>query len=634
MEPLESALETHFGHSSFRPLQREIIESSLGGLPTLAILPTGGGKSLTYQLPALLLEGVSIVISPLLSLIEDQTQELRNKGIAVARYDSTQDRFQKRKTLELLEKGEAKLFYTSPESLASPELLKALKTQKIAVVAIDEAHCISEWGHSFRPSYLFLPKIVRSLKPHSVLALTATATKKTASEIRKLFRIKTAQQFQSSHYRENLQFKVTPVSSDQRDHALLAGLSSDQRLPAIVYAMRQEDCERIAALLNRNGHSVRSYHAGLSNKARIQIQDDFLHDRVSIIVATIAFGMGVDKANIRSVIHYHLPKSPEGWMQESGRAGRDGKQSLCQLLACGDDLVPLENFIYAKEVHPSTMERFLKSLRSQGNKIQLSPYQTRLQYDFLVSTLDVLLAKLEVRGHLQFTGSEWRYIRAWPVTGKQLDLQSFPRKIRLALESIFALKDRYDSHQSEEEYGVKSSKLWEALGQLRDAGEIIYKPSGWLWNYKLKKELTDSAIQDLLVDFTQQVENGLNKVRAVEKIATTRSCIPSQLAQWFGEKLEASCGHCSSCIGVKRPRKLPSTSEDVLSHTELSAVKEFLTNHSKRFHNAQQLTRFLCGIPTPYLRHYFLHQKSEYGMLSQLPYSDVNAYAKALLGES
>ncbi|MGJ8674188.1 RecQ family ATP-dependent DNA helicase [Rubritalea sp.] len=630
-DSLDCALSTHFGHTQFRALQREIIESVLLGQPTLAILPTGGGKSLTYQLPALLLDGLSIVISPLLSLIQDQTQELERKGIAVARYDSTQSFEQKRDTLKRIESGAVNLFYTSPESLALPELLKTLKSQDIALVAIDEAHCISEWGHSFRPSYLFLPKIVRSLEPHAVLALTATATKKTASDIRKLFRIKTAQQFQNSHFRENLHFKISPVNADNRDQALLDSLENEGRLPAIVYAMRQEDCERVAALLSTNGFNVRSYHAGLTNNARVRIQDAFLHDEIDIVVATIAFGMGVDKPNIRTVIHYHLPKSPEGWMQESGRAGRDGLKSICQLLACGDDLISLENFIYAKEVKPIALERFLKSLSAQGSRAQISPYQSRIQYDFLVSTLDVLMAKLAVSGHLKFTGSQWRHIRAWPVTGKRVDLTSYPAKMRSALECIFSLGDRYDTFEVETEFGIKEKKLWETLHDLRDSDDIVYKPSGWLWNYKVAKPIDEAVLNELLDDLSSQFENGISKVRAVEKIATSRACIPSQLAAWFGEKLSTPCGNCSSCLKGKRMRSLPVSNKESITDEELERIQSLLSKPKQRLHSKQQLTRFLCGIPSPYIRHYFLHKKNEFGMLSHLPYPDVHAYATALL---
>ena len=458
-DDLTNALQKHFKHTSFRPLQREIIESVLSGAPTLAVLPTGGGKSLTYQLPALLLDGVTVVISPLISLIQDQTQELLRKGIAVGWIDSTLTSEARFHQLRELRHGDIKIFYTSPESLANPELNNILKSLDISLVAIDEAHCISDWGHSFRPSYLYLPKLVRALKPNAVLALTATATRKTASEIRKLFRIKTANQFNASHKRANLQFKVHPCQASEKDAAMTSALEAPDRLPAIVYAMRQEQCEQIAHTLSRHGFKARSYHAGLNTKARAQIQNAFLNNEIEIVVATIAFGMGVDKPNIRSVIHYHLPKSPEGWMQESGRAGRDGKDSLCLLLACGDDLIPLENFIHAKEVRPAPLEKLLDSLYSQGAKAQISPYQSRVLHDINVSTFEVLLARLEVAGHIKFISSSWRHIWSWKVAGKRLDLTSYPQKLRLALQHIFSLGERYDTFDVEGEFGVKPATL-------------------------------------------------------------------------------------------------------------------------------------------------------------------------------
>jgi ATP-dependent DNA helicase RecQ len=612
-------------------LQREIIESVLSGSPTLAILPTGGGKSFTYQLPALVLDGVCVVISPLLSLIEDQTQELERKGIPVARYDSTLCFHEKRETLKRLDEGEVEIFYTSPESLSNPELLKSLKTLSISLVAIDEAHCISEWGHSFRPSYLYLPKLVRSLKPRATLALTATATRKTASSIRKLFKIKTAQQFQSSHFRENLHFNVIPVLPKEKDTELLKQVENSEQLPAIVYVMRQEDCEKVAAMLSAHGHKARSYHAGLSNTSRIAIQSAFLSDEIDIIVATIAFGMGVDKPNIRSVIHYHLPKSPEGWMQESGRAGRDGDKSQCTLLASGDDIIPLENFAYAKEMEVDTLTGFLTSLRSQGNRIQLSPYQTRLQYDFMSSTFDVLMAKLEVSGHLKFISSEWRYIRAWPVAGKQLDLTGFTKKQQRALDAIFQMRDRYDTHQSQEDFQLSPKLLWKALIELRDSDDIVYKPSGWLWNYQSKKPLDESTIDALTSEASQQLETTLTKAHTVTKIATSKTCIPLALSKWFGETLNQPCGHCSACLGKHTKRKLPTSSAKEPTDTELHSIKELLRTNSRRLTSIQLLTRFLCGIPSQAIRHYYLHQKAEFGLLKHLPFETVRAYATVLL---
>lgn len=632
-DDLTNALQQHFKHRSFRPLQREIIESVLSGAPTLAILPTGGGKSLTYQLPALLLEGVTVIISPLISLIQDQTQELLRKGLPVGWIDSTLSREDRQQQLRELRQGKVKLFYTSPESLANPELNHILKSLEISLVAIDEAHCISDWGHSFRPSYLYLPKLIRALNPCSILALTATATRKTAAEIRKLFRIKTAHQFSTSHKRANLKFRIIPCQASEKDAAMITALEGPERLPAIVYAMRQEQCEQVAHTLSQHGFKARSYHAGLHTKARAQIQNAFLNDEIDIVVATIAFGMGVDKPNIRSVIHYHLPKSPEGWMQESGRAGRDGKDSLCLLLACGDDLIPLENFIHAKEIRQKPLENLLQSLYSQGAKAEISPYHSRLQHDIQVSTFEILLARLEVAGHINYLGSKWRYIWSWPVAGRRLDLDSFPKKITSALQHIFSLGERYDTFDSEQDFGIKTAKLWEILYELRDQSDIVFKPSGWLWRYQIKKPKIDlsSILSPLLQSLTDQCQTDMDKLNQVESIATSRACIPNRLALWFGEKSSAPCGCCSSCLKEKRPSQLPRSKVEELTDAQLETIQDLLDSPKKRLRSNQQLTRFLCGIQTPYMRHFWLNRKSSFGMLSQHSYLDVHAYAKALL---
>lgn len=632
-ERLTQALQKHFGHQSFRPQQREIITSIIQGNPTLAILPTGGGKSLTYQLPALLLDGVTLVISPLLSLIKDQTHALEQKGIAVGKLDSTLSNSEKRDQLARLERGEVKLFYTSPESLAQPQLKKILQQLAIALVAVDEAHCISEWGHSFRPAYLYLPKIIRQLKARSFLALTATATRKTASEIRKAFRVKVANQFSTSHRRPNLHYCIIPCLAEDKKQQLLRAFSEEGRVPAVVYVMRQQDCEDVAYFLSQNGFTARSYHAGMNYNARSRVQDSFLDDKIDIVVATIAFGMGVDKPNIRSVIHYHLPKSPEGWLQESGRAGRDGLDAQCLLLACGDDLIPLNNFIHTKQMSHATIKSLLTNIFNQAPLAQLSPYHTRLQHDIQSSTLEVLLARLEITGLLRYLDSSWRYIRAWPLTGHQLTVTSFSKKIQLALLHIFAQDERYDTFRSEQEFGVSTKRLWQALYQLRDSNDLYFKPSGWLWNYRVPKHkmTVDEVIHSFYQTHLEQAQQESSKLEEVKRIATSRSCIPRQLSLWLGEKGTSDCGHCSSCLSHKRPKKLPTSHVGSLSKSDLVLIHTMANSEHPRFRSNRQLSHFLCGIPSPYIRHFRLYSKSAYGKLSSFSYDEVLAQVRVTL---
>lgn len=542
-------------------------------------------------------------------------------------------REQREASLTAIMSGEIKLFYTSPESLANPELLDRLKRCQISLVAIDEAHCISEWGHSFRPSYLYLPKIIRSLKPEVVLALTATATRKTASDIRKLFKIKQASQFTSSHQRPNLSFRITPALPDEKNSHLLETLSEKARLPAVVYVMRQEQCEEVAHFLTSNQIKARSYHAGLNNAARSKIQDEFLADEIEVVVATIAFGMGVDKPNIRTVVHYHLPKSPEGWMQESGRAGRDGQPSLCQLLACQDDTIPLRNFSEAKRISKLTLSNLLKHLYSQGKIAQISPYHVRVQHDIQTSVLDIALAHLEIKGHIKYKDSSWRYVKAYPLYGHSDDLSSYLSKVRKALQHILSLDDRYDTHQSSEDFAIPTATLWKHLDSLQLSGAYKIIKSGWLWHFAIKKPETDTeaVATELFATLNFQRDQEIAKLAQVVKIATSSACIPNQLAKWFGEQAGDPCGQCSSCLGEKRLRKLPRTKLRDLSNSQISTIHELVAHPKKRFKTNQHLTRFLCGIASPYLRHYWLNRHRHFGLLTDYPYDDILAHVRASL---
>jgi len=274
------------------------------------VFPTGGGKSLCYQLPALLLDGITLVVSPLIALMKDQVDALRAKGIAAARLDSTLEREEYEKVLASLGDGTLKLLYVAPERLSNEGFRAKLKKLEIALVAIDEAHCISEWGHNFRPDYLKLAKLCRDLKVPRVLCLTATATPGVAKDIRKGFKIAAKDLVQLSFHRPNLDLKVTPLPDAERKPHLLERLRQSEGA-AVVYVTLQQTAEEVSTYLQKNGIASRAYHAGLPDEFRASAQEDFMAGRTRVIVATIAFGMGIDKADIRAVYHYNLPKSLE-----------------------------------------------------------------------------------------------------------------------------------------------------------------------------------------------------------------------------------------------------------------------------------------------------------------------------------
>ena len=338
-------LKTVFGYDEFRPLQKDIITNVLKGHDTLAVMPTGGGKSLCYQLPALIMQGITIVVSPLISLMQDQVSSLKTAGIQSAFLNSTQSWEEYCKTIDEIKSGQIKIIYVSPEGLATNkirELLSSLELE-ISCITIDEAHCVSQWGHDFRPDYLEISS-VRHLFPKAVmLALTATATEHVRQDICKNLGMKNPKVFISSFNRENIYLEVQPkrgametVINYIRRHAGDSG---------IIYCNSRKQVEEIAQTLDKKGYSALPYHAGLSDEVRAKNQDMFIKDEVQIIVATIAFGMGINKPNVRYVINYDLPKSIEEYYQEIGRAGRDGLPSSALLLYSAGDIHKIKFFI-------------------------------------------------------------------------------------------------------------------------------------------------------------------------------------------------------------------------------------------------------------------------------------------------
>ncbi|MFS0612345.1 DNA helicase RecQ [Lederbergia ruris] len=329
-------LQTHFGYNQFRKGQEEIIQKVLTGKDTLAIMPTGGGKSICYQIPAMMLPGVTIVISPLISLMKDQVDALEKAGIPSTYINSgvSNDEIQQR--LADVYNGKYKLVYIAPERLEVASFRKIMDSIHISCLAIDEAHCISQWGHDFRPSYLLIKRLINDIQPKpAVLALTATATPQVQQDICELLHIEDENVVMTGFERENLHFQV--VKGQDRDRFLMDYLEKNQGQSGIIYAATRKEVDRLYQLLDKRGVLVGRYHAGLSEKKRNEEQERFLYDDVTVMVATNAFGMGINKSNVRFVVHYHIPRNMESYYQEAGRAGRDGEESDCILLFAPQD---------------------------------------------------------------------------------------------------------------------------------------------------------------------------------------------------------------------------------------------------------------------------------------------------------
>ena len=358
---LQSALKKYFGFDQFKGDQEAIIRNVLQGNDTFVLMPTGGGKSLCYQLPSLLMDGTAIVISPLIALMKNQVDVMTHlsegEGVAHCLNSSLNKAAIDRVKKDIVE-GRTKLLYVAPESLTKEENVEFLKTVKISFYAIDEAHCISEWGHDFRPEYRRIRPTINEIANAPVIALTATATDKVRTDIKKSLGIMDAQEFKSSFNRPNLYYEVRQKTSEV-DKDIIRFIRQHPGKSGIIYCLSRKKVEELAAILCANEIKAAPYHAGLDSATRSQTQDDFLMERIDVIVATIAFGMGIDKPDVRFVIHYDIPKSLEGYYQETGRAGRDGGEGICLAFYSYKDLQKLDKFMEGKPVAEQDIGRQL-----------------------------------------------------------------------------------------------------------------------------------------------------------------------------------------------------------------------------------------------------------------------------------
>ncbi len=632
---IETALLQHFGFTELRPGQQSVMECLLEGHSAAAVFPTGGGKSLCYQLPALLLPGITLVISPLIALMKDQIDALSARGIAACRLDSSLSADEHREVLQRVRNDDLKLLYVAPERFNNERFRALLKDLQISLFAVDEAHCISEWGHNFRPDYLKLAGFARQFGAKRLLALTATATPAVLKDICESFHIRPDCAISTGFYRANLNLQTQMVSHNERNQALLEAIRQQPSGPAIVYVTLQKSAEDVAQHLAREGLPARAYHAGLKDDERSEVQEWFMGAEKAIVVATIAFGMGVDKANIRAVYHYNLPKSLENYSQEIGRAGRDGESSICKTLICTDDLNVLENFIYGDTPDKSALQSLIEALFTQKNQFDISLYTLSSKYDIRPLVLRTLLTYLELEGYLEAGTPFYGDYKFKPLQSSAEILARFEGERRDFLARLFrcATKNRIwfniDPSDTALKLNTTRERIIRAIDWLGEEQLLEVKVAGIRHRYKQLKqpECLDDLVDVLYRRILKREAAEVHRLQQVLELATLDGCQSNALANHFGEQRETPCGHCSGCLQGKQlvlPRMEYSINNELWQR-----VINLKQEQPELQDRPRLLARFLCGIPSPHLSKAKLTRHTLYGSLENISFSKILAQAEA-----
>ncbi len=630
---IETALQQYFGFNEFKPGQREVIEHLIAGRSAAAVFPTGGGKSLCYQLPGIMLSGVTLVVSPLIALMKDQIDALKARGIAARRLDSSLTADDYREVMEQLRHGELRLLYVAPERFSNERFREVMQRVSVSLFAVDEAHCISEWGHNFRPDYLKLAGYAKLCNAGCVLALTATATNKVLEDICRVFGIMPECAVRTGFYRPNLTLLTTPVEEHERDTRLLADIKARSPGPTIVYVTLQRTAEAVAQRLAEAGFSAQPYHAGLKDDKSAAVQDWFMRSELAVVVATIAFGMGVDKSNIRYVYHYNLPKSLENFSQEIGRAGLDGKPSICQMYVCAADLNALENFVYGDTPSFEAVLGLITGLFSQGRIFDVSLSELSYEYDIRPLVLRTLLTYLELDGYLEGGTPFYSSFQFKPLmTSKQI-LDHFKGERREFLTRLFrgAPKARTWFHIDADEAAMMAGSSRErvvlALDYLAEQKMLEVRSTGVRHRYRTLESPDDlnTLAQSLYRRMLDREAREIGRLQQVLDLAALDGCKVSALADHFGECIGRQCGHCSWCLNGQSgviPEKRSVTVVDEDTWQQAIALQH---EHDQVLANPRALARFLCGVTSPKLSRSRLRAHHLFGILEDVPFKTVLA---------
>ena len=637
--PLD-VLADRFGFASFRPGQQRVVEALLAGRSALAVFPTGAGKSLCYQLPALLLDGVTVVVSPLIALMKDQIDFLARQGVEAARLDSSLGAAEARDVSARLLAGRLKLLYVAPERFNNERFLAQLNETKIALFAVDEAHCISEWGHNFRPDYLKLAVRARELGAERVLALTATATPAVVADIRAGFGIAEADSVVTGFYRPNLTLLTTPVLAAERDRLLTDRLLERPPGPTIVYVTLQRTALRVAKLLAAAGLPARAYHAGMSAEDRVAVQEWWTASERNVVVATIAFGMGIDKADVRYVYHANLPKSLEAYSQEIGRAGRDGAESICELFACPDDVPTLENFAYGDTPTREALGGLLGEIfaHETGERFDVSEYDLSARHDVRPLVLKTVLTYLELDGFLAQGTPFYAGYSVRPASDSFEDAfagfdaarADFLRRL-VASGRTGRIWTAINPDEAAAALGEERGRIVAALDYLEQQGLVQLKPADARQRYTVlvRPGSTGELLDRLAERFERREQAETARIERVVSLVTHDGCQVNELVGYFGEAREEPCGHCTFCLEGKAqqlPEALtPPPLDTVVDEPALAALQGA---HPEALGLPRQTARYLCGITSPATTRARVTREPLFGVVTDRSFGDVLAWCE------
>jgi len=629
---LKQELQKHFGFDTFLKGQEEVIRKVLDHQSAAAIFPTAAGKSLCYQLPAMLLPGMTLVVSPLLSLMKDQLDFLLANHVAAARLDSTLAKDEYTRIIESAKNGEIKILMISVERFKNERFRSHLQKMSTSLLVVDEAHCISEWGHNFRPEYLRLPAYQKEFDISQTLLLTATATEQVIDDMCAKFNILKDNVFVTGFYRDNLFLQITPTEhSEKKDH-LLQKILKTPHDPTIVYVTLQKTAEAVAEFLCGKKINAHPYHAGMDSEKREQIQNEFMDGTLDCIVATIAFGMGIDKKDIRRIIHYDLPKSIENYSQEIGRSGRDGIPALCEVLANRDNIHILENFIYGDTPEKHSIIQLLRTIKENKDFVwEIKTVKLANELNIRILPLKTLFVYLAMENIIRpkLTYFE-EYSFKYKTEPKEI-ISSFEGERKQFVTAIMnhchtrKIWTSVDIQAILNSYNTERQRILTALEYFdeKDWIELQSKQAVEVYDILNQAFNTDDMAEKMYALFKKKESLEIQRIHNMISFFESDACISKQLAGYFGEHLAIErCGHCSFCKSGKVVLQNTTELKPLSNFNYREFLDEFIQAVGERFSEVN-LTKFLCGIYTPVFSKLKIKKLPHFGILESYPFLEV-----------